>query len=79
MEHTLENYREFEEPAYALAFHPSGFHIIVAFAERIKLLNLFDRDIIPFKDILTKNCREISISNGGHLFAINHTQTIQVY
>ena len=46
MEHTCENIKEFEEEAYSLAFHPSGFHIIVAFIDKIRLLNLFEHDII---------------------------------
>jgi hypothetical protein len=57
--------KEFEEEARALAFHPSGFHIIVAFKESIKLLNIFEKDLEPFKTISVKICPEIRFSNGG--------------
>lgn len=79
MDNTLENSKEFEEEALALAFHPSGFHIIVAFSEKIKLLNIFDNDLIAFKEISVKNCREIQFSNGGHLFAITNVSMVQVF
>lgn len=72
LEHALENYKEFEEEAYALAFHPSGFHLIVAFSDKVRLLNLFEHDLVPFKEIIVKTVREISISNGGHLFAFTN-------
>lgn len=51
LEHTLENYKEFEEEAFALAFHPTGFHVIVAFRAKIRIMNLFEHDIIPFREI----------------------------
>lgn len=61
-EHTLENYREFEEKAYSLAFHPSGFHIVVAFENKIRIMNLFEKDIVPFREITSKFCQEIVFS-----------------
>lgn len=51
LEHSLENMKEFEEEAHAIAFHPSGFHIIVAFKLKIKIMNLFEHSIVPFKEI----------------------------
>lgn len=71
-EHTLENFKEFEEEAYTVAFHPSGFHIIVAFKNKIRIMNLFEHDIVPFSEISAQNCQEIVFSNGGNLFAFNN-------
>ncbi|EAR92035.2 WD40 domain protein (macronuclear) [Tetrahymena thermophila SB210] len=75
----LENSKEFEEEAYAVAFHPSGFHIIVAFTEKIRLMNIFENDLISFKELSVKNCREIQFSNGGHFFAITNVSMVQVF
>ena len=76
VDNTLENSKEFEEEAFAVAFHPSGFHIIVAFAEKIRLMNIFENDLVSFKELSVKNCREIRFSNGGHLFAITNVSMV---
>lgn len=76
VDNTLENSKEFEEEAFAVAFHPSGFHIIVAFAEKIRLMNIFENDLVSFKELSVKNCREIKFSNGGHLFAITNVSMV---
>lgn len=69
-EPSLEIMKDFEDESYAVAFHPSGFHIIAAFNEKILMLNIFENDLIPFKEIHMKSCKEISFSHGGHLFAM---------
>ncbi|EGR31811.1 WD repeat protein [Ichthyophthirius multifiliis] len=79
IDNTLENSKLFDEEAYSVAIHPSGFHIIVGFADRIKFLNIFENDLISFKELTVKNCREIQFSNGGHLFAITNITTVQVF
>jgi WD40 repeat protein len=60
-DNTLEILKEFEEEAYALAFHPTGFHLVVAFASQIALMNLFSNDIVPFFKIPIK----VSIVNSS--------------
>lgn len=40
----------------AVAIHPSGFHLIVSFSDKIVLYNIFEKDLIPFKEIHIKNC-----------------------
>ena len=32
--------QQFEEEAYSVAIHPSGFHMVVGFSEYIRLLNV---------------------------------------
>lgn len=71
--------KDFEDESYAVAFHPSGFHIIAAFNEKILMLNIFENDLIPFKEIHMKSCKEISFSHGGHLFAMAGGAIVQVY
>lgn len=75
----LDINKVFDDDALSVAFHPSGFHIVVGFNEKIKLMNVFQDDLIPFADIGIKKCREIVFSHGGHLFACHNTNNIQVY
>ena len=62
--------KEFEVEAFSLAFHPSGLHLIVGFSDYIRMLNIFDKDIVCYREIQIKCCKVISFSNGGHLFAV---------
>lgn len=57
-----------DEPA-AVAFHPSGFHILVAFADKISMMNVLSASIKEYNSVPMKSCKEIKFSNGGHLFA----------
>lgn len=41
----------FKEEPYCVAFHPSGFHVVVGFNERIRMMNLFEKKLMGFKDI----------------------------
>jgi WD40 repeat protein len=68
----LENVEVFNDEAYSVAFHPSGFHLIVGFTDRIKLLNVFKDELKEYSFINIKSCREIKFSNGGALFACAH-------
>ena len=66
----------------AVAFHPSGFHIVVAFADKVQTMNVLssclkEQQNIPPLPI--KGCREIRFSNGGHLFAAANANSISVY
>jgi WD40 repeat protein len=58
------------EIASAVAFHPSGFHIVVAFGDKIQFMNVLSNSIKEYSTgIPIKGCREIRFSNGGHMFA----------
>ncbi|XRB08616.1 cilia- and flagella-associated protein 57 [Pycnococcus provasolii] len=78
-ERATESVREFAEEAYAVAFHPSGLHILVGFADKLRLMNLLMDDIRPYREFAVKGCRECRFSNGGHLFAAVNGNTVQIY
>lgn len=73
---SLEAMKEFEEPAYAITIHPAGYQLLVAFVNKIKLLNIVlndqneYNDMICYKSISYKKCEEIRYSPGGQYFAI---------
>ena len=39
-ENSLEYCKFFLEEAYAVSIHPSGFHVLVSFSDRIKMINI---------------------------------------
>ena len=47
---TLENDKQFDEPAYSVAFHPSGFQLVVGFADKIRMLNILMNDLVTYKE-----------------------------
>ena len=63
----------------AVAFHPSGLFLIVAFGDKICVCNILSNKIAFAKTIPIKNCNEIKFSNGGHLFACAAKHEILVY
>ena len=76
---TLEICASYNDEAYSVAFHPSGFHIIVGFTDRVRMMNVFQKSLKPFHHIGIKGCREIRFSNGGHLFACASQSNINIY
>lgn len=76
---TLEISYALTEDTYAVAFHPSGFHIVVATGDKILLMNVLSKSLHQFKNIPVKGCREIQFSHGGHLFAASYVNTTYVY
>jgi WD40 repeat protein len=70
----------FNDEAFCVAFHPSGFQLVVAFADGLRMMNIFKKSLDTYKTISNvKNCREIVFSNGGHLFACQDNNNICVY
>uniref|UniRef100_A0A0G4FUD2 Uncharacterized protein n=1 Tax=Chromera velia CCMP2878 TaxID=1169474 RepID=A0A0G4FUD2_9ALVE len=78
-ERTCELTRHFNEEAYSVAFHPSGFHVLVGFSDKLRLMNVLMDDLKTYKEIPIKACRECRFSNGGHLFAAVNSTTIQIF
>ena len=78
-ERTLELSQTFTEEVYSVAFHPSGHHVLVGFADKLRLMNLLIDDIRPFKEFGIKGCRECRFSVGGHYFAAVNNNAIQVF
>ena len=79
MDRKLEVEAFFNEEPYSVAFHPSGFHIIVGFADKLRLMNVF-RDVLkPYKDLQIKACKDVRFSHGGHMFAVANGSNIQIF
>lgn len=76
---THEVSNSFQEECQAVAFHPSGLHLIVALTDKIQLCNVLTSSITPYQMITVKNCSEVRFANGGHLFACAAKTEIDVY
>ena len=60
---------QFQEECLAVAFHPSGFHVIVALNDKITIMNVLSKSLVQARQIPIKACRELRFCHGGHLFA----------
>ena len=65
----------------AVAFHPSGFHVICSLVDKISIYNVLGQEFSSQpRTLQIKACKEIKFSNGGHLFACAYgTNAIWVY
>ncbi|KAJ9467512.1 77 kDa echinoderm microtubule-associated protein [Diplonema papillatum] len=79
VEHTLEICKTFPVEAMSIAMHPSGLHILVGFADKLRFMNLYGDDIKEFKSFNMRSCPECKFSHGGQYFAFVHGQVIQLY
>ena len=57
------------DEAFSVSLHPSGLHVLVGFADKLRLCNLLVNDVRAYKEFAVKACRECRFSNGGQLFA----------
>lgn len=53
----------------AVALHPSGMYLVVAFFDKIKHYNIHPDTLIPFYEVNIRACTDIQFSHGGHLYA----------
>jgi WD40 repeat protein len=66
----------FTESFLAVAFHPSGLHLLVACSDKIQICNVLSRKIDDsIKSLPVKGCSEVRFSHGGHLFACTTAQS----
>ena len=47
--YNLELCQQFNEETLSLALHPSGFHLVVGFGECVKMMNILNNALVPFK------------------------------
>jgi len=70
----------FNEVPYSIAFHPSGLHVLIGFADKLRLCHLLVDDVRMVKEFAVKACPECQFSNGGQYFAaVNNSGLVQVY
>jgi WD40 repeat protein len=78
IERTVEVTKRFSEEPLSVALHPSGLFLLVGFTDRVRLLSLLMDDMRTVKELNVKQCRTLSFSKGGHLFAMANQSAVQV-
>ena len=80
MDWTLELRKTFQQDMLSIAFHPSGFHLLVGFRDKLRLMNILFDDIRTYKEYhKIRGCQECRFANGGHMFAVANNDKIHVY
>ncbi|CAM9657374.1 unnamed protein product [Scytosiphon promiscuus] len=79
MEQRLDLWKVFQEEPYSLAMHPSGLHLLVGFADKLRLMNILMDDIRACHEISIKQCREVKFSNGGSMFAAVNGNFVTIF
>lgn len=70
--------RDFPEEASSVALHPSGYMLLVGFADKLRLMTVAMDGLRPVADFTIKGCRDCRFSHGGHLIAAANGTTIQI-
>lgn len=78
-DHTVEIVKHFPLEPGAIALHPSGLHIVVCFADKVRFMNLYGDNIQEFKSFNVRAVSEVKFSVGGQYFALVHGNIIHVY
>jgi len=76
---TLEINQPVSDEGISIAFHPSGFHLVVGVLEKILLYNVLSKSLQSFKTINIKGCHEIRFTHGGHYFVVVNGTQFYIY
>lgn len=75
---TIEQMRAYLEPVYAIALHPNGHQMVVAFASKVTLMNILIDGFYVVKEYPIHAAHDVRFSHGGHLFAVIDANIVQV-
>ena len=78
-ERVLEHAAVFEQEPTCLALHPTGFYMLVGFAESVRYMALLMDDLRVVKEWSVKGARKVAFSGGGSLFAVAANASVLVY
>mmetsp|Transcript_38583 Transcript_38583/g.62503 ORF Transcript_38583/g.62503 Transcript_38583/m.62503 type:complete len:1299 (+) Transcript_38583:248-4144(+) len=79
LDRTCELAKVFQEEPLSISCHPSGFHVLIGFPDKLRFFNVFKDDLRLFQDISIKGCREARFSHGGQYFAAVSQTNINIY
>jgi WD40 repeat protein len=68
-----------EEDPLSVSIHPSGFHVLVGFKERVRMYNVLRDTIKELRSMPIKHCRELRFSTGGNMFAVAYGINLEIY
>eukprot|EP00002_Diphylleia_rotans_P028089 TRINITY_DN5662_c0_g1_i1.p1 TRINITY_DN5662_c0_g1~~TRINITY_DN5662_c0_g1_i1.p1 ORF type:complete len:989 (+),score=210.63 TRINITY_DN5662_c0_g1_i1:224-3190(+) len=71
--------KTFEDEPFCVSFHPSGFHLLVGFSDRLRLYAIVADDLKIEFEFAVKSCKEVRFSNGGQYFAAISNTNILIF
>ncbi|CAK9865196.1 unnamed protein product [Sphagnum jensenii] len=69
----------FTEEVLSISLHPNGLHVLVGFADKLRMMNLLMDDIRMAKEFNIKACGECYFSNGGQYFAAVQSNAVHIF
>uniref|UniRef100_A0A7S4PPE0 Uncharacterized protein n=1 Tax=Guillardia theta TaxID=55529 RepID=A0A7S4PPE0_GUITH len=79
MDKNCEVSKIFSEDLSAIAIHPSGFHVLIGFTDKLRFFNVLMDDLRQFQEFPIKGCKEVRFSHGGHKFAAVNISNIVIF
>jgi len=79
MENRLVLRKKYGVEPFCVTIHPSGFYLVVGFADKLRLMNLYMDNIVEYCEFPMKNCSYVRFSNGGQYFAAVNAGSVQIY
>lgn len=81
LDRTMMQCKYYDEEMYSIAYHPSGMHALVSFAEKIRPLNIYYDDItfMTQTGIQAKKAKDVKFSSGGQFFAFDSQLKIEIW
>ena len=75
----LEVEQLFDEEPKKLAFHPNGLNLAVIFMDKICMMNILERKIEIYKEIIIPNPLDVKFSNFGSFFSVCSKNGFKIY
>ncbi|KAI9220174.1 WD40-repeat-containing domain protein, partial [Blastocladiella britannica] len=66
---TCELCKYFPEEPLSISMHPSGYYLLVGFADKLRLYTIIPDDLRTLHEFPIRGCRECAFARGGHQFA----------
>ena len=76
---TVEIIKSFPSEPGAVAFHPSGLHLLVCFSDKVRFMNLYGDTMQEFKTFNVRSVTDVRFSVGGQYFCLVHGNVIHLY
>lgn len=76
---TMDIKRYFPETPHGIAMHPSGYQLLVGFADKLRLMSVRADDMAIVKEFVIRSCQTCAFSHGGAKFAAANGTTVELY
>ncbi|XP_011155661.1 cilia- and flagella-associated protein 57 [Solenopsis invicta] len=71
--------KQYNEDIFSVALHPMGLFCLIGFTDKLRFMTILIDNLLPMHEIAIRNCRTVSFSYNGHLFAAVNGNIVQVY